>query len=606
MQAAFAEPSAGVNAAFGGLQKAFTQLASTPSNDQAGGQAARAGVISAAQTFVNVLNSVGNAIQSAKSSRSPQAGAGRDPANRLIDQIAALNGQIRASRAIGDSPNTYLDQRDQAIDQLSQLVATQTSVQPNGSTLVTVGGRALVNDTQAYHLAAPVVGKDVSGNPTLVIGVQGDPNPANPVPVPLGSGQLAAYVDVYNTKLTPYGQQLDNFANATADEINRITTAGYDQNKNAGVALLQSAVGGQAIRATNIAVAIANPAQIPAGLASTAAGTLTAAMNAANLTVSTSTPIQGNATLAHPGSGGVTTGLLTVTVDGVAQAFNYDFSAGGNAASVDGFVSSFNGAQLGVSASFDHVSQRIVFARDPNNIGLAHRAAQPGAASPGFTIADGNGAAGGSQGTPSSSILEILGAGALTGVPQTSLNAFGAGDNSLANAAIKVFSQSVGVPALQATTPTAIGGPGSVTIAPPAANPQAFARIGVGQVLVLGVGTANQENVVVTAVNRATGSITFSATLAHAANAALTSAPTQSLGAYYGGLVGQLGLDTATAMTGNTAQAKLATNIDKVRQGIDGINLDEETQNLVKYQNSYQAAARTLNVLDTLLQTTSV
>ncbi len=49
VQAAFAEPSAGVNTAFTGLQTAFTTLASTPSTDQAGGQAARAGVINAAQ-----------------------------------------------------------------------------------------------------------------------------------------------------------------------------------------------------------------------------------------------------------------------------------------------------------------------------------------------------------------------------------------------------------------------------------------------------------------------------------------------------------------------------------------------------------------------------
>ncbi|MEA2666396.1 MAG: flagellar hook-associated protein 1 [Candidatus Eremiobacteraeota bacterium] len=604
VQAAFAEPSAGVNAAFSGLQKAFTQLASTPSNDQAGGQAARAGVINAAQTFVNVLNSVGSAIATAKATVSQNAAGVVTQANTLIDKIATLNGQIRASRAIGDNPNTYLDQRDLAIDQLSKLLATQTSVQPNGSTLVTVGGRALVNDTQAYHLAAPVVGTDSAGNPALVIGVQGDPNPANPVPVPLGSGQLAAYVDVYNGKLTPYGQQLDNFANATADEINRITTAGYDQNGNAGVTLLGSAVAGQPVSATNISVGISNPAQIPVGLASTAAGTLTVGMNAANLTVSTSSAIQGNASLAHPGAAGPTTGALTVTVDNVAQTFNYDFGPAGNAASVDSFVSSFNAAQLGVTASFDHVSQKIVFTRDPNNISLAHRAAQPGGATPDFTIADSNGAAGGSQGTPSSSILEILGAAALTGVPQNASNAFGAGDNSNANAAIKVFSKSVGVPALQTTTPTAIGGAGAVTVAPPAGNPAAFARIGVGQVLTIGAGTANQENVVVTAVNRTTGTISFSATLAHPANSAIASAPAQTLGTYYGGLVGQLGLDTQTAITGNTAQGKLATNIDQVRQGIDGINLDEETQNLVKYQNSYQAAARTLNVLDSLLQTT--
>ena len=551
-----------------------------------------------------MLNSVGSAIGSAKATVSQQAGGVVSQANTLIDKIASLNGQIRASKAVGDNPNTYLDQRDQAIDQLSKLVATQTSVQPNGSTLVTVGGRALVNDTQAYHLAAPVVGSDASGNPTLVIGMQGDPNPSNPLPVPLGSGQLAAYVDVYNAKLTPYGQQLDDFANATADEIDRITTAGYDQNGNAGVSLLQTAVAGQPITATNLAVGITNPAQIPVGLASTAAGTLTLAMNAANLTASTSAAIQGNVTLAHPGAAGPTTGTLTVTVDNVAQTFAYDFGAGGNAASVDGFVSSFNAAQLGVSASFDHVAQKIVFTRDPNNISLAHRAAQPGGATPDFTIADSNGAAGGSQGTPSSSILEIVGAAALSGVPQNAANAFGAGDNGNANAAIKVFSKSVGVPALQTTTPTAIAGPGAVTVLPPAANPAAFARIGVGQVLTIGAGSANQENVVVTAVDRTTGSISFSATLAHAANSSIASAQTQTLGAYYGGLVSQLGLDTQTAITGSTAQGNLATNIDKVRQGIDGINLDEETQNLVKYQNSYQAAARTLNVLDSLLQTT--
>ena len=40
-----------------------------------------------------------------------------------------------------------------------------------------------------------------------------------------------------------------------------------------------------------------------------------------------------------------------------------------------------------------------------------------------------------------------------------------------------------------------------------------------------------------------------------------------------------------------------------MRQGIDGINLDEETQNLVKYQNAYQAAAKTLNIIEQLLQT---
>ena len=599
IQSSFGEPTNGINKAFTDLQTAISQLASNP-----GGASERQSVISASQTFVATLNRVGGALQEAQATVLGQAGAVVDQANTLIDKIAALNGQIRASKAVGDNPNTYQDQRDLAVDQLSKLLSTQTAVQGNGSTLVTVGGRALINDTQAYHLAKPVVGIDASGNAVLVIGIEGDANPANPQPVLLGSGQLAGYADVYNAKLTPYARKLDAFAGATAAEVNRITTAGYDQNGNPGIALFQAAATTQPIGANNIKVGITDAAQIAAGLASTAAGSLTTSINAANTVVNTAAAVQGNVTFGHPGAAGPTTGTLTVLVDGVAQSFAYDFAAGGNAATIDAFVSNFNGAQLGVSAKFDDVAQKIVFSRDPTNSGLAHRALQGAApTSPAFTLSDSNATVGGTQGTPSTSILEILGAAAVGGVPQTGANAFGPGDNGGANALLKLFSKSVGVPALQTTSPTAVAAAGSVTVAPPAGNPSAFAQIGVGQLLTVGAGTANQENVVVTAVNRATGTITFTASQTHAANFALASAPTTTLGAYYGGLVAQVGLDTQTSLTGNSAQTKLAASIDQARQGIDGINLDEETQNLIKYQNSYQAAAKTMSVLDQLLQT---
>lgn len=606
LQSAFGEPSNGVNTAYSALQTAFNQLASTPSSDQSGGISARAGVISAAQTLVAQLNTVGNAIQAAKASTIQQAASAVTQANGLIDKIAALNGQIRASTAIGDNPNTYEDQRDQLVDQLSQLLSTQTSVQANGSTLVTVGGRALVNDTTAYHLAAPVVGTDASGNPVLVVGMTGDPNPSNPAPVQVGSGQLGAYVDLYNNKYTSYGQQLDNFASAAATEINRVTTSAYDQNGNPGTALFQPIVATNAITASNIQVGITSAAQIPAAVASTAAGNLTVAMSSANNAIDTSAllynPPSSPQSFAYPAAAATPAGsALTVTVNGVSQTFNYSWNTGGNATTVDGFMTSFNAAQLGVTASYDKVAQKIVFTRDPNNEGALLRAQQPGGSSPQFTIADSNAVlpAGTPQGTATTSLLTLLGAGALSGVAQDATNAFGAGDNSGANAAIKVFATNVGVPSLQYTAPAAIA-PGSVTVAAPAGT---FGQIGVGQVLTLDGGSASQENVVVTGVNRVTGSITFTASNAHAANYSIASAPSQTLGSYYGGLVGQLGLDTSNAKTGVGAQTTLSSNIDQVRQGIDGINIDEETQNLVKFQNAYAAAAKTISVIESLLQT---
>jgi len=116
-----------------------------------------------------------------------------------------------------------------------------------------------------------------------------------------------------------------------------------------------------------------------------------------------------------------------------------------------------------------------------------------------------------------------------------------------------------------------------------------------------------QENVVVTGVtvNPVTGITSITATFAnaHAAGFSIASAQTQTLGQYYGNFVTQVGIDTQTAITGAQSQTALAGNIDKVRQGVDGINLDEETQNLIKYQNAYQAAARTISVLDSLVNT---
>ena len=106
IQASFGEPNNGINTAFTNLQTSISTLASSPTDTST-----RQGVISAAQAFVGTLNSVGTAIQTSQATTIQQASAVVTQANGLIDQIAALNGQIRASTSIGDNPNTYEDQR---------------------------------------------------------------------------------------------------------------------------------------------------------------------------------------------------------------------------------------------------------------------------------------------------------------------------------------------------------------------------------------------------------------------------------------------------------------------------------------------------------------
>lgn len=598
LQASFGEPNNGVNSYFTAFQTAVNQLIGQSAS---GASSARGNVLTAAQALTQALNTGASTIAQQKAQVMQQATSAVTTVNGLLDQIAALNGQIRASTAVGDSPNTIQDQRDQLIDQLSQYISTQTAVQADGSTLVTVNGQALVSDAVVYHLAAPVIGTDANGAPVFKVDFQSTPPAVAGAPgIPLGSGKLAAYADLYNNKLTSYGQQLDSFASSLATEVNRITMAGYDQNGVAGTALFTSSVASQPISASNIAVGITTPSQLPAGLASTAAGTLVAPMNSGNNTVDTSAALNGNGALSDsPNPAGIT-GTLTVTTDGVAQTFTYDTNT--TDTTIDAFISHFNGAHLGVTASFDSASQRIVFARDPVNVDLAHRAAQQAAGTPvdpAFTITDGNNVA-----TAGASLLGALGAANISGVTQNASNAFGAADGGAANALLQLFGSNTGVPAVQTTCAGPIAA-GTQTIALPAG----ITNVHAGDVLTIDAqpgGASPQENVVVSSVSYAGGIESITATFANAhagAAVSVSSAQVQTLGQYYGSLISQMGVDTQTAIAGTQSQSTLAQNIDQVRQGIDGINVDEETQNLIKYQNAYQAAARTVNVLNSMLGT---
>lgn len=608
LQSSLGEPNNGINSAFTAFQTSLQTLVNNPQ-----GTAERGGVLTSAKALVTRLNTAGSALQATQVQVQTQASTLVTTVNATIDQIAALNQQIRAAKAVGDNPSTYQDQRDQLIDSLSQYVSTVTSVQADGSTLVTVNGHAIVNDTVAYHMATPVITTNANGTPAMAIGFVSDPNPSNPVPIQVGGGQIGGLLDTYNNKLIPYVQQLNNFASGLAAESDRISQAGYDITGQPGAQLFAPVVTQLPIAAGNIQVGITTPSEVPASLATTAAGTLVQALNAANTTVDTTVSLTNNQTLENPPTAALI-GNLTIKVDGLTQTFAYDTSAAGNSATIGGFINSFNAGHYGVTAAFDSVAQKIVFARDPLNIDLVHRAAMQAAGTnttPDFTINDSAlglaiGPAQPALGAAATSLLTALGANQINNVNQNSSNAFGATSGGGANALLSLFSASFGSPALQTTTVTTNAAAGTVTVVPPPTPPggqPAFGQINVGDVLTIDAGTVNQENVTVSAVNRATGTITYAVQNAHVATYSITTAQTQTLQQYYASFVSKFALDTATAIGGSTSQATLTSNVNAVRQSTDGINIDEETQNLVKFQNAYGAAAHVISILSQMLST---
>lgn len=66
-------------------------------------------------------------------------------------------------------------------------------------------------------------------------------------------------------------------------------------------------------------------------------------------------------------------------------------------------------------------------------------------------------------------------------------------------------------------------------------------------------------------------------------------------------IVGQLGVQSQEATRQTTNQQALVDQVDSRRQSVSGVSLDEEMANMIKYQQSYNAAARALTTFDEML-----
>ena len=72
---------------------------------------------------------------------------------------------------------------------------------------------------------------------------------------------------------------------------------------------------------------------------------------------------------------------------------------------------------------------------------------------------------------------------------------------------------------------------------------------------------------------------------------------------YYAGMVGRLGTESMEATNYTENYTLLVEQIENQRQSVQGVSLDEEMTNLVKYQNAYEAAARVITAMDEALDT---
>jgi flagellar hook-associated protein 1 FlgK len=71
----------------------------------------------------------------------------------------------------------------------------------------------------------------------------------------------------------------------------------------------------------------------------------------------------------------------------------------------------------------------------------------------------------------------------------------------------------------------------------------------------------------------------------------------------YAALVEQVGGDVRAAQDDQSNLQTTVTAINNQRQSVSGVSLDEEMTNLISFQRGYQASARTLTAMDSMLET---
>jgi len=75
---------------------------------------------------------------------------------------------------------------------------------------------------------------------------------------------------------------------------------------------------------------------------------------------------------------------------------------------------------------------------------------------------------------------------------------------------------------------------------------------------------------------------------------------TASLQGAYGQLVGDVGTKTGELAAMSLAQTNMAAQTVAAQQAVSGVNLDEEAANLIRYQKAYQAAAKAMQIAQTM------
>lgn len=526
------------------MQKFFAAVqavADTPADP-----AARQGMLSAGQALVGQVRSASNYFSQLQSGVNDQIGTAVTQVNAYTKQIANLNEEITRLKAAsgGQPPNDLLDQRDQAVAELTKLVGAKVVVQDGGTYNIFVGnGQPLVMGKESYDLKA--VASAADPHRTVVAYTLPTGSVYESEPGAITGGSLGGLLQFRTETLDAAQSAVGRLSLAIGESFNAQHKLGTDMNGAIGTDMFKLGTATVLANANNIAITTVATATIN---------------NASALTTS-------DYSLRFDGTNYTLTRLsdnqqVVTPVPAGGATYPLSFSA-------DGFTVQINAA-MGTNDSFTiqptrNAASGFDMARtDPAKIAAASPARADAAATN-----KGSGTATLSNVTPGFT------------VPTGKITATFDGTNY-------VFTDAGGAPLAPAPVGVPNGSNTDYTI-----NGLTFSFGGTpqaGDAFTIGSNAgAVKDN----------GNML---TLAKLQNAK-TIGGVSSFSEAYAQLVNDVGTRAKSVKIASTSQDSITTQIQAAQQSVSGVNMDEETVSMLRYQQLYQANARVIQTASSLFET---
>lgn len=220
LEEVFASGQNGIGYAAGELLNAFTDVANKPAD-----AAARQVVLARAEETASRFRTAAEQIDSLQAGVTQDVKNSVSTVNQLAKRVADINQQIAAVKGLGHVPNDLLDQRDQLVSEINKYVQVTTIEADDGTMgLFVGGGQRLVLSNQALELKAVADPYDPSKT-SLAVKEAGGLRPL--AETSLAGGSIAGLLRFQNDALSDARAMVGQMATALASRFNEQQSLGW-------------------------------------------------------------------------------------------------------------------------------------------------------------------------------------------------------------------------------------------------------------------------------------------------------------------------------------------------------------------------------------------